>query len=60
MVPDFHEKILWLREFYTELEMKYPSYKEFLADEKSKQYFVEYFFKVWEGTGLEVNVEKFV
>jgi len=61
VVPDIDKKVEWMQKFYTELQKKYPTFKEFLADkEAAKQYFIEYYEKVWEGTGLQVTVEKFV
>ena len=50
-----------MQKFYTELQRKYPTFKEFLADsEVAKKKFIEYYEDVWKETGLKVVVEEFV
>lgn len=61
VIPNIHEKIISLRKFYTNLQAKYPTFKEFLADkEQAKQNFTRYYEQVWAGTGLNVTVDHFV
>jgi len=56
---DFEKRITWLRNFYTNCVKKYPLHYGFVKNKKTfSEVFLDYYKKIWQGFGIEVEIQK--
>jgi len=58
--PNTKETIDWLRTFYQQLYLKYPTYQELIKNSAMQKEFTKSYYRIWKDSGFKVKIKTFV